>query len=129
MSFDSNLFTTDAIKYLVDNNLSLITINTPTYPVAGRTPNDPNLSTITSNNLALMKSDKQPYLDYARDGRIYYLNNQDTKTTEVYMGVFDKFVGDNKLRKEKVGISNYQNEISRSLCKMGSCWDANVVGR
>jgi hypothetical protein len=126
MSFDPKLFTTNATKYIVENNLSLITINTPTYPVAGRTPDDPNLSTITSNKLALMRSDLQPYLDYASGGRIYYLNNQDAKTTDVYMGVFDKFVGGNKLKREKVGIHNYQNEISRPMCKMGSCWDANM---
>jgi hypothetical protein len=58
MTFDSNLFTTDAVKYIVDNNLSLVTINTPTYPVAGRTIDDPNLSTIKNNKLALMISAK-----------------------------------------------------------------------
>jgi hypothetical protein len=57
MSFDSNLFTTDAVNYITENNLSLITVNTPTYPVSGRTSDDPNLSTITSNKLALMRSD------------------------------------------------------------------------
>ena len=58
MTFDSNLFTTDAVKYIIDNNLSLVTINTPTYPVAGRTSDDPNLSTIKNNKLALMISAK-----------------------------------------------------------------------
>ena len=77
MSFDSNLFTTDAVKYIVDNNMSLITINNPIYPVAGRMSGDPNLSTIQNNKLALMRSskDEQAYLDYARGGRIFYLNN------------------------------------------------------
>ena len=42
------------------------------------------------------------------------------------MAVFDKFVADNKLKKEKVGLQNYQNEISRPMCKMDSCWDANL---
>jgi hypothetical protein len=42
------------------------------------------------------------------------------------MAVFDKFVTDNILKKEKVGLHNYQNEISRPMCKMDSCWDANL---
>ena len=47
-------------------------------------------------------------------------------TTDVYMAVFDKFIADNKLSKERIGLHNYQNEISRPMCKIDSCWDANL---
>jgi len=34
-------------------------------------------------------------------------------------------VADNNLNKNKLGLSNYQNEISRPLCAIDSCWEAN----
>ena len=76
MSFDSKLFTAEAIKTIVARNLSLVSINTPTYPIAGRLPNDPNLGPIFNENISLsLYKDKRPYIDYSRGGRICYLNN------------------------------------------------------
>lgn len=37
----------------------------------------------------------------------------------------DKFIADNNLNKFKFGLHNYQNEISRPMCTMDSCWEAN----
>ena len=86
MSFDPYLFNKDTIKYIVDKNLSLVTINTPTYPIAGKMPNDQNLGPIFNNNLSLSLylKDNRPYLDYSRGGRICYLNNLLQSTTEIY---------------------------------------------
>ena len=77
MSFDPYIFTNEAIKYIVDNKLSFVSINTPTYPIAGKMANDPNVGAIFSQNLALSLyyRDDRPYLDYNRGGRICYLNN------------------------------------------------------
>lgn len=76
MSFDSTLFTAEAIKTIIDRNLSLVSVNTPTYPIAGRLPNDPNLGPIFNDNISLsLYKDKRPYIDYSRGGRICYLNN------------------------------------------------------
>lgn len=77
MSFDPYLFTNEAIKYLVDKNLSFVSINTPTYPIAGKMANDPNLGPIFNQNLSLSLylNDDRPYLDYSKGGRICYLNN------------------------------------------------------
>ena len=127
MSFDPYLFTTEAIKYMVDNNLSLVSLNTPTYPIAGKMANDPNLGPIFNQNLSLTlyNKDDRPYLDYSKGGRICYLNNLLQSTADIYMSQIDQFISDHNLNKNKFGLSNYQNEISRPMCVPGSCWDAN----
>ena len=59
MTFNPNLFTAEAVKYLSDNKMSLVSINTPTYPVDGRSgESDPNLSYIKKNNLAMLRNEK-----------------------------------------------------------------------
>ena len=41
------------------------------------------------------------------------------------MNQIDKFVDDYNLNKKKFGLSNFQNEISRPMCTLESCWEAN----
>jgi hypothetical protein len=102
----------------------LVSINTPTYPIAGRLANDPNIEPIFNENLSLSLNNR-PYLDYSRGGRICYLNNLLLQTSQIYISVMDKFIEDNNLNKFKFGLHNYQNEISRPMCLTDSCWEAN----
>ena len=76
MSLDPNVFPAGVIKSIRDRNLSFVSINTPTYPISGRLPNDPNIDPIFKDlGIKIESNDTRPYIDYTRGGRIAYLNN------------------------------------------------------